>query len=783
DSSVDMKDVLVLRKYIAGMSGEINLVAADVNGDSSVDMKDVLMIRKYIAQLIPSLPGAGEVSGDPSEPSDDPSELPDDPSELPDDPSELPGDPSELPGDPSEPSDDPSEPSGDSSEPSGDSSEPSNDPSEEVPVSEEPISEEPENSLVAQWIDRGNFGDVGSAVFYVRSSTVGATPAGADQKWSDFFGAHNHLDKNQYLLIEIEGLPGANNAGANFEVRGFTPDGTTAYYYATNVVSATDTTMTVLVSGPVANNSNGKSDIKFSFTGLEGRIRSSQGEYDTDVWAGDITVTISLYGGTADPSTDTSDTSDTSDSSADSSTEPVNGHHYASEPTATEMIDLVTLTIADKDSKSYGISYHSFEALTQPVVQYVEGMATDTSAFASAKSVGATYFSETMKEFDNYSPSDYTFYYKWSERSKLVYDIETHVYQAKLTVDGINVKYGTTYSYRAGDPTKGYWSPIYTFTTRPAAVDSFSFIFTSDTQPDLGDNLAPLGMNMLFNKAVETAPTASFFVSGGDFVYCSDEGQGAITPWRRMINGSNANTGPAGSLFTSRPWIVANGNHDNDKVQSFFNNDTTSRSSNYYSFNYGNAHIVILDSGHTGTLSSAQLSWLENDLAANASAKWKIVALHWSFYCNDRDLKGANRDALTLFDRYGVDVCISGHNYADYYTTYPLKAGAVTTTEVTKEGDTEYYTSPGGTIYMQTASSGLGGDLKTGSGGGNSTYKYAEAGLVRDGEVGNHASFAVVRVESDRLTFDRYYLDNKTVNGSLTSTVKRYASGQFGIIK
>lgn len=52
DNSLDMKDVLVLRKYIAGMGGELDMAAADLNRDGSVDMKDVLMMRKIIAGLL-----------------------------------------------------------------------------------------------------------------------------------------------------------------------------------------------------------------------------------------------------------------------------------------------------------------------------------------------------------------------------------------------------------------------------------------------------------------------------------------------------------------------------------------------------------------------------------------------------------------------------------------------------------------------------------------------------------------------------------------------------------
>ena len=55
DGGLDMKDVLLVRKAIAGLSGTINETAADVNRDGSVDMKDVLLMRKFIAGLIETL--------------------------------------------------------------------------------------------------------------------------------------------------------------------------------------------------------------------------------------------------------------------------------------------------------------------------------------------------------------------------------------------------------------------------------------------------------------------------------------------------------------------------------------------------------------------------------------------------------------------------------------------------------------------------------------------------------------------------------------------------------
>ena len=62
DGEVTMKDVLILRKFIAKLITEIDETAADVNGDKSTDMKDVLMMRKYIANIISELNGQPEAS-------------------------------------------------------------------------------------------------------------------------------------------------------------------------------------------------------------------------------------------------------------------------------------------------------------------------------------------------------------------------------------------------------------------------------------------------------------------------------------------------------------------------------------------------------------------------------------------------------------------------------------------------------------------------------------------------------------------------------------------------
>lgn len=58
DGAVNLKDVLFVRKYLADLEVEIDLVAADTNNDGEVNMKDVLNLRKFLADMIDSLPVA-----------------------------------------------------------------------------------------------------------------------------------------------------------------------------------------------------------------------------------------------------------------------------------------------------------------------------------------------------------------------------------------------------------------------------------------------------------------------------------------------------------------------------------------------------------------------------------------------------------------------------------------------------------------------------------------------------------------------------------------------------
>lgn len=49
DSEIDIKDSMLLRRYLAGWDVEINLFECDLNEDGNVDVKDSMLLRRYLA--------------------------------------------------------------------------------------------------------------------------------------------------------------------------------------------------------------------------------------------------------------------------------------------------------------------------------------------------------------------------------------------------------------------------------------------------------------------------------------------------------------------------------------------------------------------------------------------------------------------------------------------------------------------------------------------------------------------------------------------------------------
>ena len=129
----------------------------------------------------------------------------------------------------------------------------------------------------------------------------------------------------------------------------------------------------------------------------------------------------------------------------------------------------------------------------------------------------------------------------------------------------------------------------------------------------------------------------------------------------------------------------------------------------YYSFDYGDAHFVCLDthvSGHGP--GSPQLQWAAADLAAS-SAKWKFVFFHVPPFSGGTHLDDplVISGIVPMVEAAGVDVVFSGHSHV-YERTYLLKGGAIA------QADQSSYvkTSPdAGTLYVVSGTAGQTGAL------------------------------------------------------------------------
>lgn len=183
----------------------------------------------------------------------------------------------------------------------------------------------------------------------------------------------------------------------------------------------------------------------------------------------------------------------------------------------------------------------------------------------------------------------------------------------------------------------------------------------------------------------------------------------------------------------------------------------------YYSFDYGPVHIVALNQYDNGsyspaTISTAQKTWLENDLA-NSDKPWKFILLHepgWSASSTNKSEHTNNTDVQNniqpLCVQYGVQAIFGGHNH---YYAHALVNGV------------HHFTLGGGGAPLYAPSYTSGGVVQY----AESTFHFAKIEVD-----GNNATITVVRpdgttVETINLTIPVLNPTNLTATGVSTSQI------------
>lgn len=268
----------------------------------------------------------------------------------------------------------------------------------------------------------------------------------------------------------------------------------------------------------------------------------------------------------------------------------------------------------------------------------------------------------------------------------------------------------TAYTYRVGDAEKGLWSEACQFTTA-ANEGKFSFITIADVQASSDENFAEAATTL--KGALKVAPDAGFIAMLGDYVNDNTNDE-----WDWYFK----NFAFANNNYTQVP--VA-GNHDGNITNKFNTNcfknmfaldesDNQSIEGVYYSFDYENAHIAVLNTNDMYPMTQAQRNWLINDMK-QSDATWKIIMMHRALYSagkniNKPDTVIMRNVLLPIIDELGIDIVYAGHDHMYLRTTQVYGDAAVENIEyVTETVNGESVTfelNPEGTVHILPSTAG-----------------------------------------------------------------------------
>ena len=168
-----------------------------------------------------------------------------------------------------------------------------------------------------------------------------------------------------------------------------------------------------------------------------------------------------------------------------------------------------------------------------------------------------------------------------------------------------------------------------------------------------------------------------------------------------------------------RPWMPSPGNHENElgngpigyaAYQTYFSLPPASGQTNetrglWYAFTVGSVRIISLanddvcyqDGGNSyvrGYSDGAQKAWLERELRStrrDTDIDWIVVCMHQVAISSVDQFNGADlgirQEWLPLFDKYGVDLVVCGHEH-HYERSHPLRGALHTPTLTPKPAAT-----------------------------------------------------------------------------------------------
>jgi hypothetical protein len=216
-----------------------------------------------------------------------------------------------------------------------------------------------------------------------------------------------------------------------------------------------------------------------------------------------------------------------------------------------------------------------------------------------------------------------------------------------------------------------------------------------------------------------------FHLFNGDLCYANLAEDRVRTWWDFWENNSRS--------ARNRPWMPSPGNHENElgngpigyqAYQTYFSVPAAAGQTDvtrglWYAFTAGSVRVISIanddicyqDGGSSyvrGYSAGAQKAWLESELSAtqrNRDIDWIVVCMHQVAIStvdkfNGADL-GIRQEWVPLFDKYGVDLVVCGHEH-HYERSHPIRGqeANATLTPVPVATATDVIDTSKGTVHM-----------------------------------------------------------------------------------
>jgi Calcineurin-like phosphoesterase/Purple acid Phosphatase, N-terminal domain len=312
-----------------------------------------------------------------------------------------------------------------------------------------------------------------------------------------------------------------------------------------------------------------------------------------------------------------------------------------------------------------------------------------------------------------------------------------YAYHARMDRLGPDHDYVYVALHHGAEPEAG------SFHTAPRGRAKFTFTsFGDQGTPTLGRAFTvPAGVTLPFPPAFINdnlgSPAAGDTVAGvervqplfhlfnGDLCYANLAQDRVRTWWDFWRNNTRS--------ARHRPWMPSAGNHENElgngpigyaAYQTYFSVPAASGQSDvtrglWYSFTVGsvkvisiaNDDIVYQDGGNSyvrGYSGGAQKAWLTRELATarhDPEVDWVVVCMHQVAISTADQFNGADlgirQEWVPLFDKYGVDLVVCGHEH-HYERSHPIRGQQPnpTLTPIPAATATDVVDTSQGTVHM-----------------------------------------------------------------------------------